>query len=125
MSTRSKYDVDKFGNVWYLQRIKALERDRGRCMECGRRLKQGQRQVHHIEPYVVSRSHELNNLLTICDKCHKETHEGRIEGSYSYRYKYKYRKRKMRKLDSKKHHHSRAVAYNRRKKHKREYGECD
>ena len=95
------------------------------CMECGKTLKTGYRQVHHIDPYVVSRSHELNNLLTICDKCHKKIHEGRIEGSYSYGHKHKYRKRSGRKIDSKKHHHSRARPYIRRKKHKGEYGECD
>lgn len=125
MSQRSKYDVDRFGNVWFLQRQMALRRDNCICMECGRKLIAGQRQVHHIDPYIVSRSHELNNLLTTCDKCHKKIHEGRIEGAYSYKYRYKYRKKSKRKIDSKKHHHSRARPYIRRKKHRREHGECD
>lgn len=46
-------------------------RDNCRCMECGKtncRL-----EVHHIKPRRLSGSSTLNNLITLCAKCHQKT----------------------------------------------------
>lgn len=57
-------------------------RDGCKCMECGksnRRL-----EVHHIKPRRLNGSNTLDNLITLCTKCHQET-EG-VEESYMNRY---------------------------------------
>lgn len=53
--------------VWWDIRKKALIRDNYTCKICDakRRL-----EVHHIIPYRLVGKHELENLVTLCEKCH-------------------------------------------------------
>ena len=57
-------------------RKSAILRDNCKCMECGKsncRL-----EVHHIKPRRLNGSNTLDNLITLCEKCHQKT-EGREE----------------------------------------------
>jgi len=54
------------GVDWKEQRIMALERDKHICQRCGEKGEE----VHHITPYSVSKDNSLDNLLTLCKRCH-------------------------------------------------------
>lgn len=57
-------------------RIACLMRDGYSCQQCGKQ--KGPLQAHHI----VYREHEgkdaLANLLTLCEQCHKQVHQGKL-----------------------------------------------
>jgi len=55
------------GNDWVIQRRKALERDKFTCKRCGIK---NDLIVHHIVPYKISKDNSLENLITLCRKCH-------------------------------------------------------
>lgn len=57
-------------------RLKALERDNNRCILCGSYYRV---QVHHKDEMgrnkpKEQRNNELDNLITLCAKCHIEQH---------------------------------------------------
>lgn len=52
---------------WRVFRAMALERDDYKCVICG---STDRIQVHHKIPYRYSKSHNLNNLITLCRSCH-------------------------------------------------------
>ena len=52
-------------------RIKALERDGYRCRICGSTERLN---VHHIVPISMGGTHELENLITLCYRCHATQH---------------------------------------------------
>jgi len=64
--------------VWEEQREKVLERDDYECQECHitneeHKKKHGcELHVHHIIPYRLCESHDLDNLITLCRIHHKE-----------------------------------------------------
>jgi hypothetical protein len=64
---RSKRDkfLNEFGNNF--------------CAYCGKR--EGRLMVHHIEPYRVSKNDNIENLVTLCGKCHSkfEKYSNKIE----------------------------------------------
>lgn len=51
-------------------------RDDCKCMECGK--SNTILEVHHIKPRRINGSNTLNNLITLCSKCHQKT-EGKEE----------------------------------------------
>ena len=51
-------------------------RDNCKCMECGKT--NCKLEVHHINPRRLNGSNTLNNLITLCEKCHQKT-EGKEE----------------------------------------------
>lgn len=57
-------------------------RDGSKCMECGK--SNCKLEVHHIKPRRLNGSNTLDNLITLCEKCHQKT-EGREE-EYMDRY---------------------------------------
>lgn len=57
-------------------------RDGCECVECGK--SNCKLEVHHIKPRRLNGSNTLNNLITLCEKCHQRT-EGREE-EYMDRY---------------------------------------
>jgi hypothetical protein len=57
-------------------------RDGCKCMECGKSNRK--LEVHHIKPRRLNGSNTLDNLITLCVKCHQKT-EG-VEESYMNRY---------------------------------------
>ena len=68
---------DKDGLSWKAQRKLAWERDNYTCQEC---KKQGKRNpdVHHISPFRLSQSHALENLKSLCQRCHM-TEEAKVQ----------------------------------------------
>lgn len=46
-------------------------RDKRKCMECGK--SKCKLEVHHIKPRRLNGSNTLNNLITLCEKCHDKT----------------------------------------------------
>lgn len=59
--------VAPYHTEWKTYRRLALERDGYKCTRCGGT---DRIQVHHINPYRYSQSHELSNLTTLCRSCH-------------------------------------------------------
>lgn len=57
-------------------RAHALDRDNYTCQCCGK--KHTRLEVHHIIFRSQGGSDELDNLLTLCEKCHKALHDGKI-----------------------------------------------
>ncbi len=70
-----KEEVKFRGDDWEEQRQKALERDGHECYTCKRRGKVYEDvkklQVHHIEPFRVSKNNDLYNLIVLCPRHHK------------------------------------------------------
>ena len=70
----------KRGREWRVVRLLALERDGRACQQCG---SERDLHVHHWEPYWISFDNSLENLVTLCQGCHKAKHEEYIrEGFY-------------------------------------------
>ena len=57
-------------------RAHALDRDNYTCQCCGK--KHTRLEVHHIIFRSLGGSDELDNLLTLCEKCHKAIHDGKL-----------------------------------------------
>lgn len=70
-----KASVNRQGSDFRHARQKALERDGHRCVDCG---KEGRLHVHHIED---PDNHELDNLVTLCARCHVARHPDRNQPS--------------------------------------------
>lgn len=60
------------------RRIKqaVISREESRCQLCGRLLEYKQATIHHIIPISmdVSLVDNLDNIMCLCDKCHREIH---------------------------------------------------
>jgi RNA-directed DNA polymerase len=56
---------------WRETRHETLQRDEYRCTECGRPLLP--LHAHHVEARREGGTHEMNNLLTLCEDCHYKT----------------------------------------------------
>ena len=58
-------------------RSQVLDRDRRTCTNCGKKSKL---QVHHIVPIRKGGSDDLDNLITLCSKCHAQVEPRRCMG---------------------------------------------
>jgi 5-methylcytosine-specific restriction endonuclease McrA len=67
---RLRLDADSYRQL----RQQVLERDAWRCQSCGRFTNL---QVHHIHPRGRLGDDAEPNLITLCAKCHGETHRHR------------------------------------------------
>jgi 5-methylcytosine-specific restriction endonuclease McrA len=61
-------------HYWRFARKTAIKRDKKKCIKCGSKIKL---EVNHIKPvlgkgYGKGCKHHLNNLETLCHKCHVE-----------------------------------------------------
>ena len=54
-------------SYWLAIRKKCIERDKNTCRKCGCFPA---KQIHHIIPFREVKKHKLNNLITLCKKCH-------------------------------------------------------
>jgi len=54
---------------WSATRALRIRYDGGRCRACGRKINL---QVHHIKPFHLDQTMELDmsNLITLCGRCH-------------------------------------------------------
>lgn len=77
---------------WFEIRETARKRDKYRCMDCGITEEEylmlsGQPlQVHHIIPYRICKTHELDNLTTLCARCHAKA-DGNLVGGEAWKQK--------------------------------------
>ena len=67
--SKGRWGKDKNGLSWKTQRRLAWERDDFTCQHCGER-KSRKPDVHHINPWMNSHSHALDNLICLCQSCH-------------------------------------------------------
>lgn len=56
--------------TWRIRKIECHKRDGYRCQICG--LFKEKLEAHHIIPWRITHNDDLNNLLTLCHKCHKK-----------------------------------------------------
>ena len=52
------------------------KRDYETCQVCGSKL---QPEGHHVFDYQYGGSHSVNNIITLCKKCHNKVHRGIID----------------------------------------------
>lgn len=75
MFTKSNYKKYLRSKEWIEVRKKAIKRDKGKCKLCGSKKSI---QVHHLNyQHVFYERFYLDDLLTVCDICHKKIHEFR------------------------------------------------
>jgi hypothetical protein len=67
--------MNRYTKIWNFMRRKALERDNFCCKLCGNKDKLV---VHHSIPRRIMLLNNIENLITLCRKCHR-----RIESQYS------------------------------------------
>lgn len=68
---------DSYPSDWDTRRKKIYSRDDYTCQNCGIKGKNHgstELHAHHIVPVSKGGSHDTNNLVTICDQCHKSIH---------------------------------------------------
>jgi hypothetical protein len=65
-----RFGRDKNGLSWKKQRNLSWERDNFTCQKCGKKKVTRNLDCHHIVPYRLSYSHTLDNLITLCKRCH-------------------------------------------------------
>ena len=67
--SKGRHGKDKNGLSWRVQRKLAWERDGYVCQHCGVKGRRSP-DVHHIDPWMNSQSHALDNLICLCQSCH-------------------------------------------------------
>jgi hypothetical protein len=61
--------------AWDKRRKECYSRDHGVCQYCQKSSKEVRITAHHIKPWRTTKDDSLNNLITLCLKCHqKEEH---------------------------------------------------
>jgi len=76
--------VTELPGDWSARRRAAFVRDEFQCQHCGAEGGQygdASLECHHILPRRIGGSHELENLLTLCETCHKQIHRGETGSS--------------------------------------------
>ena len=73
---RKNYYEYMHSEEWRQKRLKVLKRDGFRCQMCGtaKNLR-----VHHINYEHLGTDAELDDLITLCDECHRKIHEQDIK----------------------------------------------
>lgn len=74
-TTRMPEDDYLETSVWRDLRAKVLERDKFKCRQCGAPYNL---EVHHIKYPEAWGEERLEDLVTLCDRCHAEIHRGGI-----------------------------------------------
>lgn len=64
MNNEPKFDIEP----WREMRNETFKRDSHKCQKCG---SEQNLECHHIEPVVIGGFAELDNLMTLCNECHK------------------------------------------------------
>jgi len=60
------------GSGWYSARPLALNRDNYTCQACGATREDTELQVHHKMQWKLTHDNSVDNLITLCSKCHAE-----------------------------------------------------
>jgi 5-methylcytosine-specific restriction endonuclease McrA len=70
-----KCDPDDRGVGWDNLSESIRQRDNHTCQRCGQQQTIRLLDVHHIEPYRLTRNNHPDNLITLCASCHKVVEE--------------------------------------------------
>lgn len=65
------------GDNWEEIRLEVYKRDNFTCQTCGKHCNKKEIQCHHIEPWKINYNNNLDNLTTLCVKCHTKLEEER------------------------------------------------
>lgn len=57
---------------WGEIRMKVINRDKFTCQKCKKTMPKDKLQVHHIIPFRICKSDQIDNLITLCRKCHSK-----------------------------------------------------
>jgi len=68
-----------YGSDWRINRTSCLQRDKYTCQFCG---SIEHLEVHHWTPYRFSFDNSLDNLISLCEECHKELHKEYIQEGF-------------------------------------------
>ncbi len=60
---------NRYGSNWKNIRKQVLKRDNHQCQLCGKF--EGRLEIHHKIPFMKTQDNSLNNLVTLCAKCHR------------------------------------------------------
>ena len=81
------YKIARDSSKWKTWRELVFERDNYTCQECGDNSFKGRGKsiklnAHHIKKYLLypELRYNINNGITLCEKCHKELHRKNIRG---------------------------------------------
>lgn len=84
-----KKDFNGFKDLeWLNLQRQVFERDNFKCRNCNGKSKDFELHAHHIEPRSEGGKDLLENLVTLCKKCHIKYHQGKISikiGKHKYR----------------------------------------
>jgi len=86
----NEYEKFLLSEEWSLIRKRVLERDKYKCIKCCDRE---ELQVHHDTPYQISRDNSMDNLITLCNKCHHIIERAWRSNSLSFGYIWKMTKK--------------------------------
>jgi group II intron reverse transcriptase/maturase len=94
VNTLVQHKNDKLYNFeYYMNREYAYNRDKGKCRICGKWLKKGNMECHHIQPRLKpDKVNKVPNLAWLCEQCHHIVHGSPIPNSYTDRQKSKINK---------------------------------
>lgn len=73
----SSMTTNSYPSDWDSRRRRVYERDGYECQNCGRSGGSSggaELHAHHIVPKAKGGSHNISNLITICEQCHKAVH---------------------------------------------------
>lgn len=82
--SQDKYPVD-----WKERRESVLQRDNYSCAGCGIEQKEAKEKygtglhAHHIKPINEGGSHDLENLIALCQECHVTAHKENSQGRHT------------------------------------------
>lgn len=71
-----------YGPGWAKVHDRAIKRDGFKCSECG---KDKNLRVHHVKPVCYGGSDSLDNLITLCQKCHVSKHISNRNSTISFK----------------------------------------
>lgn len=73
--------VKEYPSDWDTRREKIYRRDNFTCQNCGAKggpKGNNELHAHHIVPKGKGGTHKLSNLKTLCNRCHKSIHSGKM-----------------------------------------------
>jgi DNA modification methylase/5-methylcytosine-specific restriction endonuclease McrA len=65
----AEYKKDKTSKAWKERRLSVYKRDNFTCQLCG--VMNGKLDAHHLIPWRLTQDDSMENLITLCPKCHK------------------------------------------------------
>lgn len=70
--------------LWKLKKASVFARDRGVCAHCGLDTVRagGKWQAHHLSLLSNGGNDHIDNIVTLCHRCHQDFHNGKLAPNY-------------------------------------------